>query len=122
MGASPLLLGTDLTALTPTDKAMLVNDRLIGVDQDGVAASRIVSSGVNQVFRKKEASGDYVVALFNTGTSGNSTVSVSWSQVGFSGSGDVTDLWSGKNTGVAKTSYSATLRPGETRLIRVRPA
>ncbi len=121
IGASPLLLGTDLTALTSTDKAMLFNDRLIGVDQDGVAASRIVDSGVNQVFRKKEASGDYVVALFNTGTSGSSTVSVSWSQVGFSGSGDVTDLWSGKHTGTVSGSYSATLRPGETRLIRVHP-
>jgi alpha-galactosidase len=121
MAASPLLLGTDLTDLNSTDKAMLTNDRLIGVDQDGVAASRIVNSGVKQVWRKKESNGDYVVALFNTGTSGNSTVSVTWSQVGFSGSASVTDLWSGKNTGTVADSYSATLRPGETRLIRAHP-
>ncbi|MEU3458841.1 carbohydrate-binding protein [Streptomyces sp. NPDC006733] len=121
MAASPLLLGTDLTAMNSTDKAMLTNDRLIAVDQDGVAAKRIVNSGVNQVFSKKEANGDYVVALFNTGTSGSSTVSVNWSQVGFSGSADVTDLWSGVSTGTFATSYSATLRPGETRLIRAHP-
>ncbi|MFC8673344.1 alpha-galactosidase [Streptomyces griseorubiginosus] len=121
MAASPLLLGTDLTDLDPVDKAMLTNDRLIGVDQDGVAAKRIVSSGVKQVWSKKESDGQYVVALFNTGTSGSATVAVDWSQVGFTGSGDVTDLWSGSHKGVIADSYSASLRPGETRLIRVKP-
>ncbi|MGW4596160.1 PQQ-dependent sugar dehydrogenase [Streptomyces sp. NPDC004457] len=121
MAAAPLLLGTDLTRLDPVDKAMLANDRLIGVDQDGVAAKRIVSNGVQQVWSKKESDGQYVVALFNTGTSDKATVAVNWSQVGFGGSGDVTDLWSGSHKGVIADSYSATLRPGETRLIRVEP-
>ncbi|MEV1170705.1 alpha-galactosidase [Nonomuraea sp. NPDC049784] len=122
MAASPLLLGTDLTALTSVDLAMLKNDRLIAVNQDGVAAQRIVNSGVNQVWRKREPGGDYIVALYNTGTSGNSTVSVTWSQVGFTGPAAVTNLWSGASEGTVSSSYSATLRPGETRLIRVRPA
>jgi hypothetical protein len=121
MAASPLLLGTDLTQLDPVDMAMLTNDRLIAVNQDGVAARRIVNSGSNQVWSKREANGDYIVALFNTATSGSSTVSVNWTQVGFSGSANVTDLWSGANRGVISNSYSATLRPGETRLIRAVP-
>ncbi|MCI3271116.1 glycosyl hydrolase family 28 protein [Streptomyces cylindrosporus] len=121
MAASPLLLGTDLTHLDTVDKAMLTNDRLISVDQDGVAAKRVVNSGVKQVWSKRESNGAYVVALFNTGTSGSTTVSVNWSQVGFTGSGDVTDLWSGSHKGEIADSYSATLRPGETRLIRVNP-
>jgi hypothetical protein len=121
MAASPLLLGTDLTALTATDKAMLTNDRLIAVNQDGVAAKRIVNSSPKQVWSKREASGDYIVALFNTGTSGNQTVSVNWSQVGFSGAAAVTDLWSGQSGGTVNGSYSVTLRPGETRLIRATP-
>ena len=94
---------------------------IIGVDQDGVAAKRIVSSGVEQVWSKKESDGQYVVALFNTGTSGSSTVGVNWSQVGFTGSGDVTDLWSGSHKGTIADTYSGTLGPGETRLIRVKP-
>jgi hypothetical protein len=121
MAGSPLLLGTDLTHMDATDKAMLTNDRLIGVDQDGVTAGRIVNSGSQQVWRKRESNGDYVVALFNTGTSGNQTISVNWSQVGFSGSADVTDLWSGSHVGTVSGSYSATLRPGEARLIRAHP-
>ncbi|MEV4178321.1 alpha-galactosidase [Nonomuraea sp. NPDC049709] len=121
MAASPLLLGTDLTALTSVDLGMLKNDRLIAVNQDGVAAQRIVNSGVNQVWRKRESNGDHIVAFYNTGTSGNSTVSVTWSQVGFSGPAAVTNLWSGASEGTVSSSYSATLRPGETRLIRARP-
>lgn len=112
MAASPLLLGTDLTALNATDKAMLTNDRLIAVNQDGVAAKRIVNSSPKQVWSKREAGGDYIVALFNTGTSGNQTVSVNWSQVGFSGAAAVTDLWSGQSGPVVSGSYSAVLRPG----------
>src|SRR6266516_1126257 len=69
MAAAPLLLGTDLTLLTSAtppagvaaDKAMLFNDRVIAVDQDGVAAKRIVNSGGGQVFSKKESDGSYVV-------------------------------------------------------------
>jgi hypothetical protein len=121
MAASPLLLGTDLTNLNSTDMAMLTNDRLIAVNQDGVAARRIVNNTPQQVFSKKEANGSYVVALFNTATSGSATVSVNWSQVGFSGSATVTNLWSGASQGTIANSYSATLRPGETRLIRAVP-
>ncbi|OLB76425.1 MAG: alpha-galactosidase [Actinobacteria bacterium 13_2_20CM_2_71_6] len=132
MASAPLLLGTDLTLMDPNqtpnppagvaaDKAMLFNDRVVAVDQDGVAAQRIVNSGGGQVFSKKEADGSFVVALFNTNTSGNLTVSVNWSQVGFTGSGQVTDLWSGASGGTVANSYSASLRPGEPRLIRVVP-
>ncbi len=129
MAAGPLILGTDLTQLTSatpaagvsTDKAILFNDRVIAVDQDGVAARRIVNSNGGQVYSKREADGSYVVALFNTNTSGNLTVSVNWSQVGFSGSAQVTDLWSGNSGGTVTNSYSATLRPGEPRLIRAVP-
>jgi alpha-galactosidase len=129
MAAAPLLLGTDLTLLSQSsppadiaaDKAMLLNDRVIGVDQDGVAAKRIINSNGGQVYSKKEKNGSFVVALFNTNTSGSMTVSVNWSQVGFSGSGAVTDLWSGKSGGTVASTYKATLRPFESRLIRVVP-
>jgi len=132
MAAAPLLLGTDLVLMDPTktptppagvntDKAMLFNDRLIAIDQDGVAAKRIVNSNGGQVFSKREANGDFIVALFNTNTSGNLTVSVSWSQVGFTGSAHVRNEWSGADGGTVTNSYSATLRPGEPRLIRVTP-
>jgi Alpha galactosidase A/Alpha galactosidase C-terminal beta sandwich domain len=121
MAASPLLLGTDLTHLDPTDLTMLTNDRIIAVDQDGIAAKRIINNGTQQAYSKKEPNGTYIVALFNTATSGNQTITVNWSQVGFTGTATITDLWSGTTTGTTTNTYTATLRPGETRLIRAVP-
>ena len=119
MASAPLLLGTDLTHLDATDKAMLTNDSVLGVDQDGIAAKRIVDSGTDEVFSKKESSGAVVIALFNTGTSGSATVSVSLKSAGIgSGTATITDLWAQRSGGTVSGTYSATLRPGETRLIR----
>ncbi|HEV3360365.1 MAG TPA: glycoside hydrolase family 27 protein [Pseudonocardiaceae bacterium] len=119
MASAPLLLGTDLTHLDATDLAMLTNDAVLGVDQDAIAAKRIVDSGSGQVFAKKESSGAVVIALFNTSTTASATVSVSLTSAGIgSGKATVTDLWAGKSGGTVSGTYSATLRPGETRLIR----
>ena len=123
MAASPLILGTDVTKLAAVDLAMLNNTMVLGVDSDGVTARRVVNNGAQQVFAKKESSGAVVVALFNTGTSGNQTVSVSWSQVGLgSNTANVTDLWAQKSGGTVTGTFKVTLRPGETRLIRAVPA
>jgi hypothetical protein len=103
---------------------MLTNDSVLGVGQDGVAAKRIVDSGNDEVFSKKESSGAVVIALFNTGTSSSATVSVSLlglfpGHAGISsGKATITDLWAQKSAGMVSGTYSATLRPGETRLIR----
>jgi hypothetical protein len=69
LAASPLILGTDLTHLDPADLALLRNRDVLGVDQDGIDASRIASSGGRQVFAKTEKNGDVIVGLFNTGGS-----------------------------------------------------
>jgi hypothetical protein len=122
MAGAPLLLGTDLTALDPTDVTMLTNDRMLRVDRDGLGAARIVRSGDVQVFAKRETDGGYAVALFNVGTTATATGSVTWPQVGFAGAGQVTDLWSGADLGSMSDGYSVDLRPGESRLIRVVPA
>src|SRR5205085_358762 len=42
LAASPLILGTDLTALDPTDLALLKNRDVLAVDQDGIDATRVV--------------------------------------------------------------------------------
>src|SRR6266496_1742348 len=42
LAASPLILGTDLTNLDPTDLGYLKNTAVLAVDQDAIDASRIV--------------------------------------------------------------------------------
>jgi alpha-galactosidase len=73
------------------------------VDQDAIAAKRVVNSGNQQVFAKKQSNGDAIVGLFNTGE-GEDKVSVPASAVGLGGNArgySLTDLWTGetKTTG-----------------------
>ncbi len=68
LAASPLILGTDLTHLDPTDLGMLKNTDVLAVDQDGIDAKRISKDADSQVFAKTEKDGDVVVGLFNTGS------------------------------------------------------
>ncbi|OLE23175.1 MAG: hypothetical protein AUG44_22835, partial [Actinobacteria bacterium 13_1_20CM_3_71_11] len=69
LGASPLILGTDLTDLDPADLELLKNRDVLAVDQDAIGATRVVNAGGQQVFTKKEPNGDVIVGLFNTTTS-----------------------------------------------------
>ena len=97
---------------------MLENTAVISVDQDGVAAERIVDSGNGQAFSKRESNGDYVIALYNTSATATTTVSVPLSAAGISGSVTATNLWTGASTGTISGTYSVTLGPGAVQLIR----
>jgi hypothetical protein len=104
LGAAPFILGVDLTHLDPTDlDKYLKNTAVLAVDQDAIAAKRVVNSGNQQVFAKKQSNGDAIVGLFNTGE-GEDKVSVPASAVGLGGNArgySLTDLWTGetKTTG-----------------------
>ncbi len=81
LGASPFILGTDLTNLDPLDLSYLKNRAVISVDQDAIDAHRIVNGAATQVFTKKEAAGQAVVGLFNTGP-GSEVISTSVHRLG----------------------------------------
>jgi hypothetical protein len=95
LASSPLILGTDLTHLNATDRALLENTAVIAVDQDAVDASRVAETSTAQIFAKKEKRGEVIVGLFNTGER-NEKISTSPSSVGLAASTDyeVDDLWS----------------------------
>ena len=98
LGASPLILGVDLTHLDPTDgQKYLKNAAVLAVDQDSIAAKRVLNKGNQQVFAKKEPNGDAIVGLFNTDGKSEevsvliSTVGLPENKNGYS----IHDLWSG---------------------------
>ncbi|RAG82662.1 glycoside hydrolase family 27 protein [Streptacidiphilus pinicola] len=122
MGASPLILGTDLTHLDATDLGYLKNSAVLAVDQDAVDASRIVNSGNQQVYSKTESNGDVVIGLFNYSGTSSTTVTVPLSAAGIGGSATATDLWTGGSLGTISGSYSVTLAPGAVQLIRAVPS
>jgi hypothetical protein len=98
LGAAPLILGVDLTQLDPMDLKYLENSAVLAVDQDAIAAKRVLHTGNRQVFAKKESNGDAIVGLFNTGEKAEE-VSVPASAAGLpeNASGySLEDLWTGQ--------------------------
>ncbi len=98
LASAPLILGVDLTHLDRLDMKYLKNTAVLAVDQDAIAAKRIVNTSDRQVFAKMEPNGDAIVGLFNTGEKAE-TVSVQASAVGLPESErgySTHDLWTGK--------------------------
>ena len=121
MGASPLILGTDLTNLDGTDLGFLKNTRVLAVDQDAIDAKRVVNSGSQQVYAKTESDGSVVIGLFNSSGTASTTDTVSLASAGVSGSAIATDLWTGGSLGTISGSYHVTLGPGAVQLIKAVP-
>jgi hypothetical protein len=113
LAASPLILGVDLTHLDQTDvQKYLKNTEVLAVDQDSIAAKRVLNNGNRQAFAKKEANGDVIVGLFNTGEAAQE-VSVPASSIGLpeSSSGySLRELWTGQ-TKKAGSSIGAVVPP-----------
>jgi alpha-galactosidase len=121
MGASPLILGTDLTNLDPTDLSYLKNSAVLAVDQDSIDAARIVNSGNQQVYSKTESDGSVVIGLFNYSATSSQTDTVSLSAAGIHSATTATDLWTGRSLGTISGSYSVNLGPGAVQLIKTAP-
>jgi hypothetical protein len=106
LGAAPFILGVDLTHLDPTDlQKYLENSAVLAVDQDSIAAKRVLNTGNQQVFAKREPNGDTIVGLFNTGRTPRevsvpaSTAGVPENERGYS----LHDLWTGETRKASRT-------------------
>ncbi len=106
LGSSPLILGIDVTHLDPTDlQKYLKNSAVLAVDQDSIAAKRVLKTGNQQVFAKREPNGDAIVGLFNTCGKAEE-VSVPASTVGLpenKGGYSLHDLWTGETKKTSST-------------------
>jgi hypothetical protein len=118
--SAPLLLGTNLTKLDPSDLALLKNKEVVAVDQSGHPAHPVSQATQQQVWFAKNRDGSYTVALFNLG-SDTATVTANWSDLGLHGAASVRDLWAEKNLGSQASGYSATLGSHASMLLRVTP-
>ncbi len=109
--ASPLITGNDLTKMSTTTKATLLNAEVIAVDQDplGKQGRVVATPGTNLEVWSKEMSGTNTraVALFNRSTA-SASITVKWSDIGLpAGAASVRDLWAAKDVGPATDSYTA---------------
>lgn len=96
--AAPLIAGNDLTEMSAASRAILLNRRVIAVDQDplGVQGYPVPNSAGYWVLTKPLADGSRTVVLFNQ-TGWPATISTSLSQIGFTRPAEyrLLDLWSG---------------------------
>lgn len=59
---------------------------MIGVDQGGIPADRMIDDGYEQVFGQRQQNGTWDIGIFNTDTCASQTFSVSLAQLGLTGS------------------------------------
>jgi alpha-galactosidase len=122
--ASPLLLSTDLTKLTPAELSIIKNKDVIAIDQDPLGAQgTVVQSGTGyDVLAKPLANGDVAVVLFNKGDAAR-TITTNASTVGFTDDAAayiLRDLWTGRSTETAGVVSANVPAHGAT-ILRVRP-
>jgi alpha-galactosidase len=109
--AAPLIAGNDLRNMSSQTREILTNTEVIAVDQDpaGIQGTRVVDNGDLEVWMKPLCSHDgpeKAVALLNRSRN-TANISVSFGDIGVSGSATVRDLWAHEDLGEYQNSFSA---------------
>ena len=124
VSAAPLWLGTDLTHIDASVRAMLTNAEFIAVDQDSLGAGvRRISGepGGVEVWAKPLGhwtGATQAVLLLNL-TSSKAAAEVSWRDLGLLPSAAVRDLWAHKNLGAFPEAYSTELPAHGSALLKI---
>ncbi len=124
--AAPLIIGCDVRAMDEATKAILLNRRLIAVNQDplGVQARCLGSHRRCEVWAKPLADGDVAVGFFNLHDKPQSNVPVAWEQLYLHDrrACRVTDLWTGEDLGIhCRIFNSGALAPHASQVVRLTP-
>ncbi|MBO4843414.1 MAG: glycoside hydrolase family 27 protein [Bacteroidales bacterium] len=82
MMAAPLILGNDLTKITPEALATITNKEMIAIDQDplGVQGLRLINEETLQYWFKPLANGEWAFCVMNTGEE-PANIALDWSKL-----------------------------------------
>jgi alpha-galactosidase len=119
MLAAPLLAGNDLNKMDDTTKSILMNKEVIAVDQDllGKQGFRL---GPPQIWVRDLSGGAKALAIFNYVTDDvPQPVTLSFKDLGFTGTVHARDLWAHKDLGVLSDSFTATPPKGGVVMLRL---
>ena len=84
----------------------------------GKCLASLVSSEVTEVWAGKLEDGAYAVLLLNRGSI-NTTVGITWKEIGISGNLKIRDLWAKKTLGYFNEEYNTTLIPHDCIFLKV---
>ncbi|HEX3732401.1 MAG TPA: hypothetical protein VHU91_05700, partial [Mycobacteriales bacterium] len=116
--ASPLLISTNLTTLTPDELAALKNPYIIAIDQSGSQPATAITSGPIEAVIKNTAGGTAVL-FANLGT-GTGTGTFTLSQLGINAATATGyNVW--KNETTTFSSGTVTLPAGQTETLLIKP-
>jgi alpha-galactosidase len=123
--SAPLIVASDIRALSGHRKQILTNPEVIAVNQDALATSGDRASFNNetgaQVWFKPLANGDIAVLLFNSHDTHATHVACTWQQFGVSSAAFVRDLWARTDLGRIPAGLSLKLEPHEVMFFRATP-
>lgn len=111
--AAPLITGNDLRSMTPEIIEILTNKELIAINQDplGKQGKRIRDDGDTEVWKKELSNDQLVVALLNKSNE-PVNISVNWKELGVKGTFKIRDLWTHKDLGKFRNSFTGKNIPG----------
>jgi alpha-galactosidase len=121
--AAPLIMGNDLTTMTPQTIAIVTNPEVIAVDQDvaGMEGHLVWQQGPRQVWARPLADGSRAVALLNVElTDIPEVIAVRFRDLGLGHRASVRDLWARKDLGQFQDSFTAHVAGQQTLLLKIR--
>jgi alpha-galactosidase len=125
---SPLIFGGNVQSLMtdattgPWTVALLTNEEVLAINQDafGTHARRIVQQGTTEVWARDLSGNRKAVALFNRSTQ-DAMISVSFAQLGVSGTPAVRDVWNRADVNGMTTGISVNVPHGAALLYTLSP-
>ena len=118
--AAPLLIGSDISKLSPFTLDVLGNGEVIEIDQDplGIGARRVATAGQTEVWARPLWDGTVAVGLFNRGKT-TANVKVNWSEIGLAGAQSARDLWQQRDLGEFPGGYSVDVAAHGAALVKI---
>lgn len=99
---SPLMMGGYLPENQPATLALLTNDEILAVNQQGSRAREVVATADRVIWRSELPGGDIVLGVFNLSDRIATDATIVWDKVGLAGVQRVRDLWSRSELGRAE--------------------
>jgi len=124
--AAPLIMGNNLSTMSPQTLAVLTNSEAIAVDQDPAGEQGILVGGIkdNAEVWSKPLGYDFTtraVALLNRSTNSSATITCNFTNLAFQPgtTATVRDLWGHQDLGTFTNSFTTNLPPWGSMLLKI---
>ncbi len=130
--AAPLILGNDLTAMSPNTLAIVTNPEVIAINQDSaVIPGKMVKTTGSTTSEKQKGlqlwmkplgsqTGDTKAVLLLNRSDTEQSISVGWADLGLGGAVSVRDVWSARDLGSFSGQYAVRVPSHTAVMLKVR--